>query len=207
MSAPGRQRGITLLELLIALVLLGFIMTLLFAGLDLGTRSWDAGERRMNGASRQAVVDDFLRRTLEGAWPLMWRKDDEDVLAFAGEAESLRFAGPLARSAGTAAKQLLAIELAPGGQGRDLVVRWQWPDPRAPGFGPLDSAPPKVIVKQVKAVRFAYFGAESASDEPAWHDRWLARKVLPDLIRLRIEPHDDAPWPDIVVAPRQRPAS
>ncbi len=204
MKARRLAQGFTLLELLIAMVLLGFMMGLLFSGLNLGTRSWEAGERRMTTSSRQAVVVDFIRRTLERTCPLHWRKDNEDLLAFAGEAESLRFVGPLAKNEGMPANHLIAFELAAGDAGHDLVMRWQWPDPREPGFGPADAATPKVLIKAVKEATFAYFGAESDSDEPAWHDRWLARKAPPDLIRLQITLENGEAWPDIIVAPRIR---
>jgi len=80
-----RAQGFTLLELLIGMTLVGFILSLLFAGLNLGTRSWEAGEKRMVTSSRQAVVVGFIRRALEQTYLLRWRMDDEDQLAFAGE--------------------------------------------------------------------------------------------------------------------------
>ena len=46
-TRKGRVAGFTLLELLIAMSLLGFILALLFAGMRLGARSWDAGEARV----------------------------------------------------------------------------------------------------------------------------------------------------------------
>ncbi len=179
MTPMRRSQGFTLLELLIGLTLVGFILTLLFAGLRLGMRSWEAGEQRMVTSSRQAIVVDFIRRTLEQTYPLNWRVDNEDQLAFAGETESLRIVGPVAIRDGAASNYLIALELAEGDGGRDLVMRWKMPDPREPGFAPLDDAKPKVLAKAIKEMAFAYFGAESDTDEPAWHDQWLQQKAPP----------------------------
>lgn len=200
MTPMRRSQGFTLLELLIGLTLVGFILTLLFAGLRLGMRSWEAGEQRMVTSSRQAIVVDFIRRTLEQTYPLNWRVDNEDQLAFAGETESLRIVGPVAIRDGAASNYLIALELAEGDGGRDLVMRWKMPDPREPGFAPLDDAKPKVLAKAIKEMAFAYFGAESDTDEPAWHDQWLQQKAPPELIRLQLTMENGETWPDIVVA-------
>lgn len=204
MSAMRRVQGFTLLELLIGMTLVGFILTLLFAGLNLGTRSWEAGEQRMVTSSRQAVVVDFIRRVIERTDPLRWRVGEEDQLAFAGEAESLRFVGALAMHEGTTGNHLIALDLASGENGRDLVMRWRLPDLREPGFGPLEQAEPKVLLKAIRGMTLAYFGAEADTEEPAWHDQWLNQKAPPELIRLRLTMENGETWPDIIAAPRVR---
>ncbi len=204
MNSIRRAQGFTLLELLIGMTLVGFILTLLFAGLSLGMRSWEAGERHTVSSSRQAVVVDFIRHTLEQAYPLRWRVDDEEQLAFAGETESLRFVGSVARHDGASGNFLIALELVDGETGRDLVMRWQFPDSRAPGFGPLEEAKPKVLAKAVRGMTFAYFGAESDAEEPAWHDQWLYQKAPPQLIRVHLVMENGETWPYIVAAPQVR---
>lgn len=200
MTPIRRVQGFTLLELLIGLTLVGLILTLLFAGLNLGMRSWEAGEQRMVASSRQSIIVDFIRRTLEQAYPLYWQVDNEKQLAFAGEAESLQLVGPVAMHEGAASNYLIALELDEGAGGRDLMMRWHMPDTREPGFGALEEAKPKVLAKAVKEMNFSYFGAESDTDEPAWHDQWLHQKTLPMLIRLQLTLENGEIWPDIVVA-------
>ena len=204
MNPIRRAQGFTLLELLIGMTLVGFILALLFAGLNLGTRSWEAGEQRVVTSSRQAVVVDFIRRILEQTEPLHWQVDKEDRLAFAGEAESLRFVGTLAMHGGATGRHLIAIDLASGEIGRDMVMRWRLSNPREPGFGPVEQAEPKVLVKAISGMTLAYFGAEADTDEPTWHDQWLNQKNLPELIRLRLVMENGETWPDIIAAPRVR---
>ena len=204
MNPIRRSQGFTLLELLIGMTLVGFILSLLFAGLNLGTRSWEAGEQRMATSSRQAVVVDFIRRAIEQTYPLRWRVGEEDRLAFAGEAESLRFVGTVAMHDGASGNHLIALDLVDGEIGRDLVMRWQLPDPGAPGFEPIEQAEPKVLIKAVKEMALAYFGAQSETEDPAWHDQWLDQKTPPELIRLQLTMENGETWPDIVAAPRAR---
>ncbi|MDQ1315411.1 MAG: ral secretion pathway protein, partial [Pseudomonadota bacterium] len=127
-----------------------------------------------------------------------------DQLAFAGEAESLRFVGTVAMHDGASGNHLIALDLADGATGRDLVMRWQLPDPGAPGFEPVEQAEPKVLIKAVKEMALAYFGAQSETEDPAWHDQWLDQKTPPELIRLQLTMENGETWPDIVAAPRAR---
>lgn len=204
MTFRRRARGFTLVEMLIGMTLVGFILTLLFAGLNLGTRSWEAGEQRIATSSRQAVVVDFLRRTLEQAYPLRWTVENEERLAFAGDAESVRLVGPVPIREGALVNQLVVLELADGETGHDLVMRWALPDLREPGFEPAEAATPKVLIKGIKRLTFAYFGTESEMEEATWHDRWVEQKDPPQLIRLQLVMENGEAWPDIVAASRVR---
>jgi general secretion pathway protein J len=200
MKPMRRSQGFTLLEFLIGMTLLGFILTLLFAGLSLGMRSWDAGEQHMVSSSRQAVIVDFIRRTLEQTYPMHWRVDNEDQLAFMGESDSLRLVAPVPIHEGLASNFLVALDQVEGDGGHDLVMRWKMPDPGAPGFGSLDGVKPKTLVKGIKGMTFSYFGSESETDQPAWHDQWLHQKAPPDMIRLQFIMESGEAWPDIVAA-------
>lgn len=203
---PNRvAQGFTLLELLIGMTLVGFILTLLFAGLKLGTQSWEVGEKRMVASSRQAVVVDFLRRTLEQTYPLQWRLDDEDQVAFVGEATTLKFVGTVAMHEGVAGNHLIGLELVSGKSGQDLIMRWQLPDPRAPGFARLEEAEPKILAMGITGMTLAYFGSVTDTDEPAWHDQWLHQRMPPKLIRLQLSTENGEHWPMIIAAIQARP--
>jgi general secretion pathway protein J len=207
-----QSRGFTLLEMLIGLVLVGFVMVLLFAGLRLGIRSWDAGEARNEASAQRMLVVNFLRRTLEQATPLRWKLEGVDALAFSGASDSLDFYGPIAARSGLSGNQLLSLRLqdAPDhsdspdspDSGGDLVLFWRFHDPRKPGFTPLDEAESKVLAQRVRAFELAYFGAESTAAEAQWHDQWRDKLALPRLIRLRLTLADGEVWSEIVVAPR-----
>ena len=67
MSTARAGQGFTLLELLVAITLLGLLMAALLGGLRLGARVWETGEDRLDASARIQVVQDFLRQRLAEA--------------------------------------------------------------------------------------------------------------------------------------------
>jgi len=89
------ERGFTLVELLIALVLTGMIMALLFGGLRITSRSWDAVEQRRQQITEQYQLQQLLRRLIGQAQTLRVRDRDSVIqVAFRGEADQLTFVAP-----------------------------------------------------------------------------------------------------------------
>ena len=68
-------RGFTLVELVIALSILGILSLLLVNGLGLATRTWDAVEQRTTEAHQGHLSVIFLQRQIELAQPLRLSRD------------------------------------------------------------------------------------------------------------------------------------
>ena len=199
------QSGFTLLELLIAMTLLGFILTLLFGSMRLGSRSWDAGEQRSSNSTHLALVQGFLRRELTQIYPFRWKKKVNTELAFEGESNKLRFVAPIAVRLGPGGLYLVSLEQVRDKDGSQLVMKRRIPESDSSDFSALDSIEDKdnlvVLAEQVEAVNFAYFGAETKDAEPQWQDKWDNAKLLPYLIRIRVKFSNGRNWPDLVVSP------
>ena len=57
-----RQRGFTLIEIVIAMVLLAVMMSLLYSGLTFALRSWDAADANGRRVADRRLAEYFLRR-------------------------------------------------------------------------------------------------------------------------------------------------
>jgi general secretion pathway protein J len=195
------ERGFTLLELVVAMTLLGFILVLLFGGLRLGSQSWDAAEQRLAAASQLGVAQDFVRRELSQIYPLRWKPLPEQPVAFVGEPHAIRFAGPVPSRLGLSGINFIVLEAAQVDDEQQLVMRSGPPKPDAQDFSQLEDADKVVLAEDVDEVTFSYFGAEDEEAEPTWREEWLQPQKLPTLIRLRLTLKDGTQWPEIVVAP------
>ena len=89
--SPLLQKGFTLLELLISMTLLGMILVLLFGGLRLGMRSWDAVEQQADTLNLVRSVENFLRTEMARVQPYRWKTAPGQPLAFVGERNKVSF--------------------------------------------------------------------------------------------------------------------
>lgn len=195
----AEQKGFTLLELLIGMVLLGLILTLLFGGLRLGSRSWDSGDKRADESSQLRAVQGFMRRELSQAFPLRWKKEVDTQLAFAGASDTMKFVAPLPVQVSGGGLYLLGLELEKGEKGQSLILKRALANPAAKDFSSLDLGEKSVLADQVENMTIAYFGSVTAESEPAWQEKWDDPQRLPLLVRIQVKLGDGRDWPVLVV--------
>ncbi len=203
-----RERGFTLLELLIAMTLLGLLMLGLFGGLRLGARVWEASDARSADRARIEAVQRFIRAYLGQARPLAAAdRTGDDVVAFIGRGERLDFTAVLPAHLSAGGFEHVALSLADRDDGQGLV-REHGPlqrreDGRAELFQ-LDEGETAVLLDNLVVVKFSYYGARNNGENAEWTDRWDDDQRLPLLVRVRIEfPESDRRiWPELTVALR-----
>ena len=200
-----QHTGFTLLELLIAMTLLGMILLLLFGGLRLGVRSWDASQKQVDSLNSIRSLENFLRRELSLIYPYVWNNAPERRVAFLGERNRLSFVAPLPSRVGGGGLYLVSVEL----QQRSKVQRIVWKhmplSSQMQNFSALAEIPEMVLaasdLDNVEEIWLTYFGQENESAAPRWLDRWENSIRLPMLIRVQVKLSNNAQWPDFVVAP------
>lgn len=119
---PG-NRGFTLVELLIAFVLVALISLLLFSGLRVGVRAWEGVEAAAEINTELRLVRDFLRRTLSQVRAVTLLLEGEPYLVFSGDAQQLEFVAPLSEQVGIPGLYLLRLGLENTRYGPALVLR------------------------------------------------------------------------------------
>jgi general secretion pathway protein J len=196
------QPGFTLIELVVAMALLGTMLLLLYSGLTFSLRSWDAGDTNGRRTADRRIGENFLRRELSELFPMRWKEPNVVKFAFEGEKDHMRFVS--SRPAGITQGGLSLVGLEVQEEGRtsrkkSLVMRRAMPDDEAASFAPLEGAEPTVLIAGVDSVSFEYFGAENDFTPPQWSDSWKWNFRIPEMIRLHINSDDGTPQPEMVV--------
>jgi general secretion pathway protein J len=193
---PGVQ-GFTLLELLIALTLVGLITVMLYGGLHLAIRGAAIGERRAEISEQVRLIQSFIRREVSQVYPLVWRGEGKQRVAFNGGSEALHFAAILPAHRGEGGLYLVSIGVADSYPAHRLIFSYRLARPEIQNF---ETAPqkPVVLVDDVERLEFLYYGRQEEEDEARWHSRWRDRNNLPRLVRLRLKTVSSV-WPDLVI--------
>lgn len=224
-----RAHGFTLIELLIALTIIGLMTLALFSGLNLGSRAWESVDAVSERVGEVRVVRDFLMSTLSQMRATTLTIDAEVRQIFAGDAERLEFAAPLAEQVGIPGLYILRLELAPNGQDTALMLtRWLL-HPEVlegsddiPAWEPLEEASgvlgkagavdldlkggafgQTLLLDRVDTFEIDYFGIADGDTEPDWHEEWLQQTSMPTMLRIHLGTPAQS-WPELIVALPER---
>ncbi len=205
-SKARGQAGFTLLELLVALTLLGLVFAVLFGELRFATRAWDATDAKLDRNGELLSVHSFLRQRFQQVHVTQPTRDQDDAdntIAFEGNSRSMVFLGTMPANISDGGFYEISLSSQSGEGGNDLFVSWRPFD--ADGMASVADGPnnSRVLLRGLREVRFSYFGRTGEDLAAQWWDIWPSRDAAPSLIRMRVSFADGDPrsWPELVVAP------
>jgi general secretion pathway protein J len=199
-SEAPEQRGFTLLEVLIALVVLGLLMVALTQGVRAGLSLRQAQVSRLD---RTAELDATMRglRTVLGSIATIPGgvrniATEGNTPTFRGEAEQVNFIGAMPTGLGSSRRGDMDLHLNNG----HLILSWT-PHRHVRLLGPPPAPTEAVLLDNVKRLQLAYWGAPSRGEPAAWQSRWESPQA-PELIRVELAfgQGDQRRWPGLIVA-------
>ncbi len=87
----SRQRGFTLIELMISMTILGLVVVIIAQSLWLGHRSWQKGEEVVLGELHLRTVIDLISKQMHSVYPLVTKEEGVEILHFSGDSEEISF--------------------------------------------------------------------------------------------------------------------
>ena len=201
-----RARGFTLVEVLIATVLLALGLTLAFATITGATGAARRGEVIAADNGHIRAVENFLPRRIAGARAVPFQVDAATGLPmrFSGARDRMRFVSDLPDYIGRGGPNLheLRVERMPSGEGVRLMLDLAVVQPGVTDAAPDPASRPEVLAEHLKRVAFRYRGVGENGQPAEWQDEWTAVEQLPLLVEVDITGADDRDWPTLLVAPR-----
>lgn len=197
-SAQG-MAGFTLMELLVAMTLLGLVMVLLTGGIRFGARVWERSEAQGSHTDTIRVAQEFLRRQLSRAYPLFVTDPTNPHVEFSGNEDSMALLTTAPQAFSQPGRIRLRIASTKNANSADLIIAMQDELAKNDSFGETQT-----LVRGFESLSFSYFGTLPRDKEPSWHHDWTDARTFPLLIRVegRFPLGDERKWPDLVVAPR-----
>ena len=201
-----RARGFTLVELIVALVLMAAIAALMFGSLSLAARTWDSGEAKVLQVSDMRSTQTYLRQQITAQYPQRQWKAVGLPLLFGGDAGAIRFAAVLPARVVEGGVYLFRISLMQNGDKSQLVQERMIPDLTTPDEPEFKDAERSVLADDVTELKIAYYGRDpDAADAelPTWRDKWDDKQRVPLLVRIDVKPAKGPSWPTLTIEPRR----
>lgn len=202
MRPPARERGFTLIEVLLATVLLAAGLGLAFATVRAATATVDRGEAMAQRSETMRAVEQFLRRRLAATQPLGFAQDQEtgSPIRFVGEPDRIRFVADLPSYLGRGGPHLHDIAVLGGGGDQPVLAASFAMVMAGETVQEAEPRPPEPLVRDLVEARFRYrgLGADGAPGE--WLDAWEDVEQLPLQVSVEIASEGSGNWPPLVVA-------
>ncbi len=193
-----RQRGFTLLEILLVLSLMGVLLTLVGGGLLGANRAVLKAQRYTTSLDEMRAAQRFLRSSIGQALPLDSSEDDSESSGFfIGSAQRLQFVATLPGTLGGGI-QLHTLELKSG----DLQVAFAQVQSSADGTVATPWGDPQVLVHDVETLQLSYRGVSPKGEPTGWISDWPWPTRLPRAVRIDAKVNGPVPWLAEVVALR-----
>jgi len=179
--------GFTLIETVIALVLLSFVTVIGYQGLVFGIEQWHKGEKRLQLQYDYHQAVGWMRARLGSA---------EKTTAYVGQPKSYLFNGQT--------REVEFVARFDRARRPGLYVTLMYLDERDHGLyvayylhhpdvaRTLEQIEPERVklLPDVASLRISYYGRPSGQRKKEWHPSWRKQTSLPQLLKLEIETVD-----------------
>ncbi len=207
-QALASYEGFTLLELLVALTLLGLVFALLAGSVRFGATVWERGGARATQTENLQLTHRVLRRQVEQMRPvLLPEKRRNRNLAVSGLQDRFLFVAPPPASASGQGLQLFRIAFETGAKNLRLVLAWRQIQPDFSDFTDAREFESRILIENIESGQISYFGKTRQQDTALWHSEWVEQKSLPQLVKIALHypAGDPRRWPLLIIAPKANP--
>jgi len=167
--------GFTLVELMVSISLLAIVTLIIGNGFRLGMNAWHKGEAETSYTQRVRVLSAMLSQQIKSAYPYTMDVDEEKMVIFKGEEDSILFVTTLTDSSSGGFKWI-RYSLKDGAL---FYKEGRLPDKE---FEKKLTRDEEILDPEVGEMKLSYFKKEDDS----WQDTWDYDKTLPSAVKIEI---------------------
>jgi general secretion pathway protein J len=191
------EGGFTLVEMLVALALLGMAAMMMATGFASGERVWQGVDQRTAAGESIETAQTLIRERIERLRPVTRTEGAAQFADIDGDAGHLDFIAlpPDARRPAPMRRYRLSLD-----RDGELVLASAG---AISGWGGDDGPHDQVMLTHVRDMQISYFGPDPTGGQPLWQEDWSSRETPPRLVRVRLSfgPGDRRSWPELIMRP------
>lgn len=193
------QSGLTLIELLISLVIISIVVTLCANGFTFGSKVWAKVDNHQHHLDEVASAQRLLRKVLSESVFYPVEEDKTNNKYFEGDENKMLFLAPSPQYGLDDYLYIYEIFKQKENGSYNLSIRYLPANSYFSGKARFANRSVKLI-KNVKDIKFEYFGLSQRTGALSWYNNWLGQSALPSKVSITIETlSDSVEWPPLIV--------
>lgn len=176
----SKNRGFTLLELMISMTILSLIVLIVFGATRLGYRSIEKAERSTEFLERVRTALNIIDSQFNSQVPLSYEEDGKKKLYFSGQKNSIQFSSNYSAWSGNRGyvKVIYSVEEDPNGR-KSLYI--------TENTISMDDSKKTLLLPGLENIAFYYFYKDPTEEHGEWREEWTDTTMLPDKVAVNID--------------------
>lgn len=175
----NRVAGFTLLELIISITLVAIIVLIISVAANLGYRSFNSGEKKMNAVERLRSSLTIIDAQIQSGVPLTLEEGGVKQYYFAGEQDSLKFSTNYSIWGGQRGYVIVNYRVDTDDRGKRTLFASEYK------VG-MENQKETKLLEGFDEITFDYYKQDATEEEGEWITQWVDEEMMPTRIRINL---------------------
>jgi general secretion pathway protein J len=175
----NRVAGFTLLELIISITLVAIIVLIISVAANLGYRSFNSGEKKMNAVERLRSSLTIIDAQIQSGVPLTLEEGGVKQYYFAGEQDSLKFSTNYSIWGGQRGYVIVNYRVDTDDRGKRTLFASEYK------VG-MENQKETKLLEGFDEITFYYYKQDATEEEGEWITQWVGEEMMPIRIRINL---------------------
>ena len=171
--------GFTLLELIISITLVAIIVLIISVAANLGYRSFNSGEKKMNAVERLRSSLTIIDAQIQSGVPLTLEDGGVKQYYFMGEQDSLKFSTNYSIWGGQRGYVIVNYRVDADDRGKRTLFASEYK------VG-MENQKETKLLEGFDEITFDYFKQDETEEEGEWVTQWADEEMMPTRIRINL---------------------
>ncbi|MEQ8427857.1 MAG: prepilin-type N-terminal cleavage/methylation domain-containing protein [Gammaproteobacteria bacterium] len=191
-----QAHGFTLLEVMVAVALLGLILVTLYSGLYSARLHWQAGQQKVTSTEELRILERVIRKYLSSSIPVIHIRKTRREVMFSGETDSLTFITRLPAHRGGGGLYQVTLATREENDNMQLVLFYHSLN-KPDAFDKTVISENVTLVSNIEGVSFSYLAMPGKDKQPEWQKDWQEENELPAMVRIQLWKNDANTLPQL----------